>query len=369
MPAHPPAVSLTATPYALLWDRLPARANRFATAWWYVLLFPKQSTGYGPAQMMFALASRTGDLVVNGTHMTGAFADGPAFPALAMGWLHDGTRAYPQTLHHPATARLTPGLLEAWDAAGYGGRLQASDARPFGVEALFRGPAVAAQFLVAGDPAVELARPAITAEVASPVGNAQYVVLDDGQFEGRFRFPDGTERWLEGAACLHRILVNTPFCPWKWVYLRFADGSLFSCMVPFLGPQVLRRGASFFPDWLERLHVDFMPFAQFTPGDTRQTVRFPKISVVPMSNRHGLPVFHVRATHPEGHHLTLHVYPYDHVGYTLETPLLRWTSRFHYNVYMVEAGQVAGQIAGRTLAPATLGHGYGGAEYTWGLAW
>lgn len=364
MPPAPPPT----TPYALFWDRLPARANRFATAWWYVLLFPKQPAGYGPAQLMFALAARTGNLTVNGTRMTGTFADDQTFPALAMGWLHDGTRAHAQTLHHRTTARLTPDRLEAWDADGHGGRFQATEARPFGVKARFQGPAVQARFLMGGDPAVELARPAITADVTSPAGNAQYVVLDDGRFEGQFRFPDGTERWLEGAACLHRVLVNTPFCPWKWVYLRFADGSLFSCMVPFLGPQVLRRSASFYPGWLERMHFDFMPFAQFTPGDTRQPIRFPAIRVLPVQNGHGLPTFTVQASNPQGDRLAFRVIPYDHVGYTLETPLLRWTSRFHYNVYMAAVGPVQGRIRGQALEAAALGHGYGCAEYTWGLA-
>jgi len=367
------------TPYELIWDRMPERQNRFSTVWWYYMLFPRQAEGYGPAQMMYGIASKRGRFRINGRTLDGLSRRVPLrgavepFTALTLGWRHDGHQLHERALETVTQATLDgDGRLAAWDSgdgSGYGGEIKRLSHRPFGMEARFHGPGGHAHFEAWGDPGQDITSVRETIDVNSAFGGMHSVALDCLQFEGTFGGPGGT-RYVEGLGCFHRICINTPWCPWKWLYAVFADGSVFTCFLPYLGLQVLRRKDTLLPGFLERATVSFMPIGLFSPGDTRATIHFDEVRVTPEVTRGRHPRFAVNCRRKNGGFIQFRLVPYDRTQYKMETPMFkeRLHTQFAYNVYLSEVEGLSGSLGDRSLTPQTLGRGYGNCEYTWGMA-
>jgi hypothetical protein len=215
--------------FELIRQRLPQRLNRFSSVWWFFLLFPRQANGYGPKQMMFSLVALVGKRVrINQTWHQGLDrqsiidANQEQFPALALGWINDGTQVHEELVHQPCLATSSRhGPLSAWaDGTGYGADMRAIDDKPFGIEAHFEGPKGYGRFQVWGDPSYQLATPAAVFDWHTRLGGVHVVGWPRFNFEGDFCHPNGTES-LAGIGYFQRVCFNLPLPPWKWVYVVF----------------------------------------------------------------------------------------------------------------------------------------------------
>lgn len=359
---------------------MPERQNRHATAWWYYLLFPKQKGGYGPKQMMLGVASMAGKIRVNQQfdfegfdHRTQPTGPEERFSAMTLGWAHDG-----ETLHHGiyntlGQGRLSAdGFVESWseDATPLGGRIEADPERPFGLKSTFRGPGGTVAMRSWGDPGASIRTVEETIRAETPLGNYHALAHEYCNWEGTFTHPGGTEQ-LEGIGTFHRVCINHPWGPWKWLYVAFADGSIFSCYVPYAGPHLFRKSAKLYPKWLEKAVVPLMQMGLFVPADTHETLRFDRVRMTPVLDGGPHPrLFQIECQAANGDHLAFEAMPYDQTLFTMERPPepLRWKPRYYYNEYCVRTRNLRGRLRGQPLDLAALGTGYGNAEYTWGLA-
>lgn len=360
--------------YAEIWHWHPQELTRFSTIWWFFLLFPRQTKGYGPKQMMFSLVSRVGNHVrinkvshpgVNRSRGPETLAD--PFSGIALGWHYDGQRMHEGLVQHPTTIQLTPGkAIHGWDDDGYGGEIVAVEGRPFATTAFFRGERGEAHFEVWGDTSSEMTSPALF-DRKSIFGGANVLAWRHLSFEGEFSSPAGIEK-LEGVGYFQRICLNIMLFPWKWILARFADGSFFSCYIPYLGPQLLRRGDWFFPGWVENLTLPLQATAYFCQGGSRRTVIFTQVSVNPILGNASYPQFLVSAITENGEFLRFRAVPYAHAQVLLERPLLGplW-SLYNFNEYLFDIEDLSGSIDGKQINSSLIGPGYGNCEYTWGL--
>lgn len=356
--------------FGQIWNWLPEKLTTFSSMWWFFLLLPGGKQGFGPKQMMYTLVSRVGErVVINGVEHDG-LAPRPVsepFPAYTLGWLHDGEQMHDRLANHAGTAQVTPGqAVRAWTPEGYGGEIvPTGNGRPFGVEAWYKGPLGSAHFEAWGDPSSEVTQPHMV-ERYTPFGGANVLAWRRLRFEGEFTSPAGTET-LAGYGYFQRICMDVMPFPWKWMWTLFADGSVFSCFVPYLGLHVLRRGDWFFPKPLENLSAPLLANAYFWDATTGDLTIFDRRVSVRVHPNSRYPNFTVHCTTTTGDSLTYHTRSYSHNQVIMERPLGRWDSLYNYNEYLFRVDDLTGRVAGRPLSPRTLGTGYGNCEYTWGL--
>lgn len=365
-----------------LWHWYPEELTPFSSLWWYFLLFPRQEEGYGPKQIMFTLVSRVGERVrINHVPHTGITHRRPAgsvespFPGMALGWIYDGQQMHDGLLQTPCTLQVEAGqAIKAWDEEGYGGQIvggngsgpENGNSRPFAVEALYRGRRGEAHFEVWGDPVSEMTTPTITRR-DTIVGNADVLAWRHLHFAGEFTSPAGTER-LEGVGYFQRICLNIMPFPWKWMWAAFADGSIFSCFVPFLGPHLLRRGDWFFPSRLENLTLPIQGNAYFARSGSWETVEFKQVQVKTLLGHGPYPDFLVSCRRAGGDFFQFRAVSHAHTQVLLDRSLLGpLSSRYNYNEYLFRIEDLAASIGGNELGPEQLGTGFGNCEYTWGL--
>lgn len=359
-----------------LWHWYPEDLTPFSSLWWYFLLLPEQEEGYGPAQMMFTLVSRVGERVrINHVPHTGVTRGLPVgsiatpFSGMALGWIYDGQEMHDGLLQTPCALQVQPGqAIQAWDAQGYGGQIVAGNgnSRPFAAEALYRGRRGRAHFEVWGDPISEITAPTASRR-DTVVGSADVLAWRHLRFAGEFTSPAGTEQ-LEGIGYFQRICLNIMPFPWKWMWATFADGSVFSCFVPFLGPHLLRRGDWFFPNLLENLTLPIQGSAYFSRSGTWETVEFEQVRVKTILGHGPYPDFLVSCRHGSNDYLQFRAVSHAHAQVLLDRPLLGpLSSRYNYNEYLFRIEELAGAIGGQPLPTEELGTGFGNCEYTWGL--
>lgn len=357
-----------------IWHWHPETLTPFSSVWWFFLLFPRQEEGYGPKQIMFTLISCVGrQIEINRIPQTGLgrpravnTVEEP-FPGMALGWLYDGQEMRDGLVEHPCTIRVDGGrAIHAWDEDGYGGQITVGEGKPFAADSFYRGQRGEARFSVWGDPVSAMTAP-VLGEQQSIVGGANVVAWRHLAFEGEFTSAAGTET-LSGVGYFQRICLNIVPFPWKWMWARFADDSIFSCFVPFLGPHVLRRGDWFFPDWLENLTLPIQANAYFARGGTWQTVEFSRVSVKTLLGLGPYPHFLVACSADNGDFIQYRAVPYSHTQVLLQRSRVGpWKSRYNYNEYPFRIVDLMAQVDGTMIRPAELGPGYGNCEYTWGL--
>ncbi len=366
---------MTDDTFSKIWDWYPEKTNPFSSLWWFFLLLPKNEDGsYGPKQIMFVLVSCAGEQVrVNGTAHGGLprlINAGPAQPinTYMLGWMHDGQRMFDKLLDETGVAQLAQGhSVHVWNDEGYGGEIVRGNGLPFAVDARFCGRQGGGQFRAWGDPASEISSPNISAK-HTPLGGADVVAWRHVQFEGEFSTPEGTES-LAGIGYFQRICMNVIPFPWKWIWAAFADGSIFSCFVPFIGPHLVRRGDWFFPGWLENLTIPIMPSGYFCKAGSLETTQFKNVRVGVRPQNGSYPQFTVFCEADKGDYLSYRLLPYGHNQVVLERPQLRsrWWSLYNYNEYVFRTADITGRIGGKALDVRGMSPGYGNLEYTWGL--
>jgi hypothetical protein len=364
-----------------VWWQDPDRQNSSSSSWWFFILFPEGEEGYGPRQLMFSVASRAGDRFhVNETWAPGMDLDRPLddgedqFNAISVGWSGDDQQVYDRIVAQPATATLSPdGSLDAWadreDGLERGGEIRESADRPLGLDAHFVGENGEAQFEAWGDLETEMSSPVESMDVDTPVGGTNLITWRQMEFEGEFETPDGRET-LEGQCYFQRVCLNVPLFPWKWVWALFPDGTVFSVLVPYVGPQLFRKGYKFFSsNVLERATLPVRQSGLWHWGGSNQSVEFDSIRVSPVLGSGEHPDFEVRARNQAGDHVEFVASSYGHARNYIERPILGGRTRTHwtYNEYLIRMNELQGRVDGRPVNATTMGQGFGTLEYTWGM--
>lgn len=361
---------------APIWEWYPHSLTPFSSLWWFFLLCPQEAgadgrSAFGPRQIMLTLVSRVGETVtINGVPHDGLQPQPMTapFPAYTLAWMHTGQQMFGRIANEAGTGQILPGTgIRTWTPEGHGSEIRASSDRPGTVTARFHGPGGGGEFEAWGDPESEITTP-YQIHRTSRFGSADVVAWRRLQFAGTFTTPAGTES-LSGMGYFQRICLDIVPFPWKWLWLLFADGSVLSCFIPFLGPHLLRRGDWFFDGWLENLALPIQESAYFWDAATGEHFSLaPRIGVRPGANGH-LPRFSITCDGANGDYLLLEALPYAHHQVLLERPFLRglWQSRYNYNEYVFRTTSLTGRLDGRPLDVRRYGQGYGNMEYSWGL--
>lgn len=363
-------------PFDLIWRRFPERLNRRSSTWWYFLLLPKQAEGYGPRQMMLSIDSIAGDwFKINHVKHPGLSLDSDEahFNSIVLGWAYDEQQMQHDFLHHSTKTTLSPsGSIVSWTPPEsnqrYGGEIKAAGDKPFGMVATFIGAKGQTQFEVWGDPAAKITSPEVGVDFNTAVGGIQMISWCRINFAGEFSLPSGTE-YLEGIGYFQRVCFDLPLFPWKWIWSAFADGTVFSCYVPYIGLQLFRRGDRFFPNMLEQATMPIRQIGGYIYSDDFGEIRFDKARVTPYINGK-LPQFLVECRSKNGDFIRYRAVVYSHAQILVERPLLRglWHSRYNHNDYLFRIEDLVGSIGGKPLDTSALGNGFGSIEYSWGLA-
>ena len=366
--------------FSKIWEWYPEKTNPFSSLWWFFLLLPKQEGGgYGPKQIMFVLVSCAGEQVrvndmLHGSLPTGGpvgrgvAAQEQALDSYALGWMYDGQQMFDRLLQEKVVTRLARGqAIRAWNEQGYGGEIVMGDGAPFAADARFQGRQGGGQFRAWGDPTSEISMPSLKS-FETPLGGADVLAWRHVQFEGDFTTPSGTES-LAGLGYFQRICLNALPFPWKWIWAAFADGSIFSCFVPYIGPHLARRSDRLFPGWLENLSLPIIPSGYFCQAGSLETTQFKDIRVGVRPQNGSDPQFVVYCGAENGDFLTCRLLPLAHNRVILERrqPHRSWWSLYNYNEYAFRAIDLSGRIAGKPLDVKRMSPGYGNLEYTWGL--
>ena len=359
-----------------IWRQYPDRQNRSSSSWWWFILFPEGEDGYGPQQLMFSIAARAGDrLRVNGIPMSGFDLDRDtsagvdSFPAISVGWYGDDETVHEGLVNQPATATLSrDGSIAAWTATDDGRRgseIRAATDRPLGLDATFVGDNGRADFEAWGD---------LTNSVDSPVQaiddrSTDLVAWRRMGFEGEFDLPTGTER-LSGLGYFQRVCLNVPLFPWKWIWAFFPDGTAFSAFVPFVGPQLFRRGYRFFDSpRLERATVPIRQSGLWDSATGDRLVEFDSATIEPVFSGGAHPDFAVSVSDGAGNRVAFDAACYGHARNYIDRPLLGGAvdSHWSYNEYLFRTTNLRGRIGGDPITAETTGQGFGTVEYACGL--
>lgn len=364
-----------------IWTQLPERQNRHSSSWWFFILFPEGEDGYGPKQLMFSVATRVGEqLRVNDIDAPGLDLDRSIengvdeFHAISVGWYGDDEEVHERVVNQPANARLSrEGSLVAWDDPNdgekRGGEIRSSPGDSLGLNAHFVGEKGSARFEAWGDSKSQVSSPVEATDIETTAGGTHLVAWRRMQFEGEFDLPGGPET-LEGLCYFQRVCLNVPLFPWKWVWTVFPDGSAFSLMIPFVGPQLFRKGYRFFgSESVERATVPVRQSGLWEWGDSGKRAEFDSVSVTPVLDSDAHPDFVVEARNDQGDHVRFLADSYGHARNYIERPVLRGQTETHwsYNEYLIRMAGLEGRIHGEVLNKDKMGQGFGTLEYATGL--
>lgn len=368
--------------FNLIWSQMPEMQNRSSSSWWFYLLFPKTDEGYGPRQLMYAIASRVGDRIrVNDIWLPGIDLKRPIvdgvdrFHAMNVGWYGDEQGVHEYILKEAAPAILSENeqFIRSWsdstDGAGHGIEIRSSHNRPLTLEAIVKGPNGSAHFEAWGDLDSKNSSPHESINIDTPLGGTHFIAWRRMNFEGEFELPTGREQ-LSGICYFQRPCLNVPLFPWKWIWSLFPDGSMFSSYVPYVGLNLLRKGYKFFGS--ERLEQTTLPIgasAFWDWPDASDEIRFTKASITPLFGLGPYPQFDVRVSNDQGDHLSFRAETYGHTSNYIDRPILGNRAEIHwnYNEYMFRMVNLNGRVSGRPITRETMGQNYGNLEYAWGL--
>jgi hypothetical protein len=363
-----------------IWWQLPERQNRTSSSWWFFILFPEEEERYGPRQLMFSIAARVGDRIrVNDVWLPGMDLHRPIdngvdkFPGISVGWYGDGQQMHDIVTHPAETTLSREGSIDAWaardDGTKHGGEIRASSTRPLGLDAHFSGEKGEARFEAWGDLDCRVTSPDEAMNVDTVAGGAHLVAWRRMQFKGDFDLPGGRET-LEGLCCFHRVCLNVPLFPWKWIWALFPDGTAFSAFVPYVGPQLIRTGDSFFAsNALEQATIPIQQSGLWDWGTSDQLVRFDTARVTPLGDAGPQPDFAVQARNQQGDSVKFIASSYGHAQNYIDRPVLRGQRETHwsYNEYLFRMEELEGRIGDTVVSKETMGQGFGTLEYTWGV--
>jgi hypothetical protein len=367
--------------FNLIWSQMPEMQNRMSSSWWFFLLFPKGEEGYGPKQIMFAITARVGDTVgITGVEIPGIDLQRPKdprndqFDVVTVGWYCDGEQVYDPLLRQKALATLSSdGYIRTWadlpNGEKHGGEIRVSGDDPMALEAHFKGAEGEGHFTTWGDLTTIDTSPDESLNINTPFGGTHFVAWRLVNFKGEFTTPAGTEQ-LEGLGYFQRVCLNVPTFPWKWIWALFEDGTLFSSYVPYVGPQLFRKGYKFFSN--QRMERSTIPIASAAFIDfhgASERLFFDKASIKPILDNGSHPDFAVHARFKNGDFLKFRAECYGHAQQTLDRSILkgRLDTHWNYNEYMFRMRELSGRIGDKVINKKSMGQGFGSLEYTWGV--
>ncbi len=367
--------------FDLIWSQMPHMQNRMSSSWWFFLLFPKGEEGYGPKQIMYAITARAGnDINISGGDLRGINLKRPVkpekdvFQVQNVGWYFDGHQVYEELVKQVAVATLSSdGYIKAWaerpNGERHGSEIWASDSEPMTLEAHFKGDKGEARFKTWGDLQTVDTSPDESMNIKTPLGGTNFVAWRLINFKGEFTSPTGTEE-LEGLGYFQRVCLNVPAFPWKWVWSLFEDGTLFSAFVPYIGPQLLRKGHKVFKnEWLERLSISISPGAFIDFPGSSERIMFDTARVTPLLDNGSYPDFLVHAYSKNGDYVKFIAESGGHATQSLGRSILggRLDTYWSYNEYMFRMNALTGRVGDRAINQLTVGNGFGNLEYAWGI--
>jgi hypothetical protein len=367
--------------FDLIWSQMPQMQNWSSSSWWFFLLFPKGEKGYGPKQLMYAMANRAGNSIsitgaqLNGLDLKRPIAEGvDRFDSISVGWYCDGDKLHENLVKQVAPATLSSeGYIHAWaeqeNGEKHGGEIRASATEPLTLEAHFKGANGEASFTTWGDLYTLDTSPDESINIDTPIGGTHFIAWRLVNFKGEFRSPAGTEQ-LEGLGYFQRVCLNVPAFPWKWVWALFEDGTLFSAYVPYVGANLFRRGYKFFKrKWMEEKTISIGANAYIDFFGPEERFDFGMAKVTPILGNGPYPDFAVYCKHKNGNFLRFRAECYGHAPQWIDRPVLngRGSTHWSYNEYMFRMRDVSGRIGDRVINKETMGNGFGNLEYTWGL--
>ena len=367
--------------FNLIWSQMPHMQNRMSSSWWFFLLFPKGEEGYGPKQIMYAITARVGDKInISGGDLQGIDLKRPITPqqdqfeVQNVGWYYDGRKLHEELVKQTAVATLSgDGFIEALaeqpDGQLHGSKIWASPTEPLTLEAHFKGPRGEARFKTWGDLNTVDTSPDESVNISTPLGGTHFVAWRLVNFAGEFSSPVGTE-YLEGLGYFQRVCLNVPAFPWKWVWSLFEDGTLFSAFVPYIGPQIFRRGYKFFnSERLERSALALAPGAFIDFPGASERLMFDRSQVKPVFKNGEHPDFEVAAYSKNGDYLKFYAESAAHAPQTLSRNILKGLLKTHwsYNEYMFRMRDFEGRVGDKIINHDTMGNGFGNVEYCWGI--
>mgnify|MGYP000028731131 CR=1 FL=1 len=364
-----------------IWWQNPERQNGTSSSWWFFLLFPDGEEGYGPRQLMFSIAAcmgescRVNDLPPRSMSPNRPITDGvDRFTATTVGWAGDADVVHDHVVRQPAEAVLSRDdqRIEAW-AAGEDGTRRGSEitatSDPLGLRAHVVGDDAEAEFEAWGELDSKMTSPHHSLDIDTPLGGAEVVAWRQMEFEGEFDLPDGKET-LSGSCYFQRVCFDMPLVPWKWIWAIFPDGTSFSALVPFLGPQLFRRGYEFFDSpRLERLTIPLKQDGFWHWGSGEGHVEFDRISIEPLLDSGEHPDFDVRVENDAGDYVRFVAQTYGHARNWLDRDRFggRLSAHWSYNEFMFRMAGLAGRVGDRRIDEESMGAGFGTLEYSTGL--
>ncbi len=365
--------------YDQIWTQMPHMQNRMSSSWWFFILFPKESEGYGPRQLMFSISTRAGDEVsICDMAFPGLDLKRPIvnqvdrFHTASIGWYCDGDHVHHDFVKEVAASELSlpEKRMTSMTDEGYGIEFRAApDDRPLEIDATIKGRGGSAEFRAWGELDSLNASPHESMNIKTPLGGVHFVAWRRMQFEGEFDLPTGREH-LSGTTYFQRVCLNVPTFPWKWIWALFPDGSMFSAYVPYVGRNLLRKGYSFFENnQREQSAVSILPAAFWDWPDASEEIRFSTARVTPILGRGEHPHFQVQAHNKRGDWISFMAEPYGHTNLHLDRSVLggRVDTHWNYNEYMFRMQQLVGRVEGKPITHETMGQAFGTLEYTWGL--
>lgn len=368
--------------YNLIWSQMPERQNRRSSAWWFYLLFPQTDEGYGPRQLMYAIAGRAGERIrINDVWLPGIDLDRQVvdgedrFSAMSVGWYGDseGVNDYILKQVSPVCLSERNQFVRSWPegdhAAGHGIEIRRATNRPLALETIVRGPNGSAHFEAWGDLDTKHSSPHESNNIETRFGGAHFIAWRRMHFEGEFELPSGKE-YLSGICYFQRPCMNVPLFPWKWIWSLFPDGSMFSAYVPYVGLNLLRKKYKFFSrERIEQISLPIADSAFWDWPDTTEEIRFDKAQITPLLDRGPYPQFQVQVSNDQGDFLAFRTETYGHSYFYMARPVLlqRIESHWTYNEYMFRMADLQGRVSGREISKQTMGQNFGNVEYAWGL--
>lgn len=364
----------------LIFSQLPERQNRASSSWWFFLLFPESDEGYGPRQLMFTIAARTGDKIrITDVPLRGIDRKRPLeggidrFDATAVGWYCDGHKVYDEFIRHagPAVLDFNEGTLTCPDGGPEGYNMTFStprDGRPT-LRAEVCGPGGAAEFETWGELDAQISSPVVSMDITTPLGGTHYIGWRRLNFRGRFDLPTGPET-LQGIGFFQRVCLNVPTFPWKWIWATFPDQTVFTAYVPYLGLNLFRKGYKFFKsNRLEQATLSLAQSAAWIPPGAVEPVKFNRMSATPVLNGGPHPEFQIAARNDAGDFINFTAAPYGLSRFYIDRPILGGLveSHWNYNEYMFRMEGLNGSVGGRPISRERNGQAYGSLEYTYGL--
>lgn len=365
--------------YDLIWSQTPEMQNRTSSSWWFFLLFPKQPEGYGPRQMMFTIATRAGEKIrisdewLAGLDTKRTVPDGEdTFEAISVGWYFDGETLHEDVVKETAVTRMSlkDRTIHCWADNGNGYQINDVPDKTLTMAAHIKGAKGEAQFEAWGDLNCLDSSPHESINVDTPVGGTHFIAWRRMNFKGEFDLPVTGKETLEGIGYFQRVCMHVPLFPWKWLWMVFPDGSMFSAYVPYIGLNMRRKEYGFFAsERKERAVINISGKAFWDWNDASERTWLKNCKVTIGLNGDKYPHFEVRAQNKQGDFVNFTAVPYERGEFFIDRPILggRVETHWHYNEFLIRAENLSGSIQGKAITKETMGQAFGSLEYTYGL--